>query len=390
MLLWIIVQHGMVEGIHCLGDFLFAGKSHSNSCAQSLSSPLYTCKILGVPVASKKIEGLSMCISYLGILIDTERGNSISPRNQTSPTATRAREMAEKNGLFQARALSLIGCFHHAASVVRSGRPFTHNLIELSKIPKQLNHMVWLNHSSHADSEWWKMFSRSWNGTNFLPFAKAQATHTSNALESWGCGVFLWFHLQWSDMLHPQNIAAMEVLPIQLGSVMWGPKWQVHHILCQYNNQPVMAILNKGSAKDRGLAHLLHCRVQSTCWVNMTEWQMPSQGRIFSCSFLYISTGAGNARPNSMQGGADGSNVGLKLDRAKLKSSLQCYSAKGLVRSTASVYKSAEQKYIFFFCSYFHYQPLPLSEPVFRAFVAYLAHSGLTFRSIKVYISGVC
>ena len=52
------------------------------------------------------------------------------------------------------------------------------------------------------------------------------------------------------------------------------------------------------------------------------------------------------------------------------------------------MYKSAQTKYLSF-CSRFRYQPLPLSEPVVCSFAAFLADSGLTFRSIKVYISGI-
>ena len=60
----------------------------------------------------------------------------------------------------------------------------------------------------------------------------------------------------------------------------------------------------------------------------------------------------------------------------------------GTAKSTASVYKSARTKYLSF-CSHFCYQPFPLSEPVVCSFAAFLADSSLSFRSIKVYISGI-
>ena len=71
-----------------------------------------------------------------------------------------------------------------------------------------------------------------------------------------------------------------------------------------------------------------------------------------------------------------------------MESSLHGYFVKGVAKSTASVYKSAQNRYLSF-CSHFRYQPLPLSEPVGCAFAAFLADSGLSFRSIKVYISGI-
>ena len=122
--------------------------------------------------------------------------------------------------------------------------------------------MVRLNRSARANIEWWRMFARSWNGTNFLPLSRAQITLTSDASGSWGCGAFCearWFQLQWSERLQPKNIATMELLPILIASAMWGPRWRAHHILCQCDNQAVVAVLNKGSAKDLELAHILRC-----------------------------------------------------------------------------------------------------------------------------------
>ena len=262
VLLWVMAQRGVVEGIHYLDDFLFAGRANSDACAHALSCALNTCRILGVPVAAEKIEGPASCVSYLGILIDTSKGELRLPEAKLTLLLLELEKWQNKKACTKRELLSLIGRLHHAASVVRPGRPFTRSLIELSKIPKQLNHMVRLNRSARADIEWWRMFAKSWNGINFLPFARTQITLTSDASGSWGCGAFYdarWFHLQWSGLLCPQNIAAMELLPILLASAMWGPNWQAHHILCQCDNQAVVAVLNKGSAKDLTLAHILRC-----------------------------------------------------------------------------------------------------------------------------------
>ena len=261
--------------------------------------------------------------------------------------------------------------------------------------------MVRLNRSARADIEWWRMFARSWNGINFLPFARAQITLTSDASGSWGCGAFYearWFQFQWSDLLRPQNIAAMELLPILLASAMWGSNWQAHHILCQCDNQAVVAVLNKGSAKDLMLAHILRCIsfYAAHYGFSFSAIHVPGEHnraadalsrnnvQLFLSIFPQAQPVLDSIPPKVVQMSQDR----LGLDRAKLESSLHGYFVKGVARSTASVYKSAQTKYLAF-SSRFFYQPLPLSEPVVCSFAAFLADSGLTFWSIKVYISGI-
>ena len=118
--------------------------------------------------------------------------------------------------MHQTRPLSLIGWLHHAASAVVPGRPIIRGLIELSKILKHLNQVVWLNLSARADIEWWLTFARSWNGVTFLPFSQARTSLTSDASGSWGCGSFWnsrWFQLQWADQLHPHHIISSAAYP---------------------------------------------------------------------------------------------------------------------------------------------------------------------------------
>ena len=102
VLLWVMAQRGVVEGIHYLDDFLFAGRANSDSCARALSCALNTCQILGVPVASEKIEGPASCVP--GNSHQHRKRGTAYPRSQTHPPASRAGEMAEQKGLQQARA----------------------------------------------------------------------------------------------------------------------------------------------------------------------------------------------------------------------------------------------------------------------------------------------
>ena len=52
---------------------------------------------------------------------------------------------------------------------------------------------------------------------------------------------------------------AKELLPIVLSCAIWGPVLARRRVLFQCNNSSVVAALQKGSAKDSIVMHLLHC-----------------------------------------------------------------------------------------------------------------------------------
>ena len=221
--LWIMAKQGVTEGIHFLYHYLFEETS-LHACFQSLAIALEICCRLGVLVAIKKIEGPSSFISYLGLLIHTQKGEIPLPKEKLSHLLEELESWQGRKACTNRNLLSLISQFHHAALGVVPGRPFIWVLIELSKVPKHLNQVVWLNLSARKDIEWWLIFAWFWIRVTFLPFGQAWTSLTSDASGSWGWGAFWidrWFQLQWADRLHPQDVSAKELVPILFGADLW-------------------------------------------------------------------------------------------------------------------------------------------------------------------------
>ena len=261
-LLWILAQRGVTEAIHYLDDFLIAGQPDSSECAHNLSIALETFRTLGVPVAHEKNEGPSSTISYLGILIDTVKGELRLPAEKLTRILQELERWLGRKACSKRELLSLIGLLHHAASVVVAGRPFLRHLISLSKIPRHLHYMVRLNNAARSDIKWWHAFMTTWNGLAFLPLSRSQVYLTSDASGSWGCGAFWeekWLQFKWPTHMHTSSIAFMELLPIFLSATVWGSRWQSCRVTCRCDNESVVAVINKGSAKDLSLSHLLRC-----------------------------------------------------------------------------------------------------------------------------------
>ena len=122
---FIIKQHGIKWVWHYVDDFITIGPPATPKCAAALDIMLALSDLLGIPLATNKIEGLACIIIFLGITLDTlqmelrlpeekYKGSSCSLHEEWSPKQwCRKRELE-----------SLIGQLHHANTVVKPGRVF--------------------------------------------------------------------------------------------------------------------------------------------------------------------------------------------------------------------------------------------------------------------------
>ena len=72
-LAWSLYTQGVQHQLHYVDDFLFFAPPRSANPTEILSNVLNHFSWLGVPVATHKTEDPATCISFLGILIDTDR-----------------------------------------------------------------------------------------------------------------------------------------------------------------------------------------------------------------------------------------------------------------------------------------------------------------------------
>jgi len=68
---WIARHRGVLEADHYLDDFIIIGPPQSKGCASSLEVLVETCQQLGVPVTVHNCQGLTICLEFLGIEINT-------------------------------------------------------------------------------------------------------------------------------------------------------------------------------------------------------------------------------------------------------------------------------------------------------------------------------
>lgn len=261
-LLFIMARNGVESSIHYLDDFLFVGPPSSDKCAASLASALAVCKEVGFPVASEKIEGPACVITFLGIEIDTLAGELRLPADKLAAISTELGFWMGRKNTTKRELLSLIGLLQHASFIVKPGRAFLRRLIDRSKVAKDLQREVRLHLEARSDIAWWHTFIHHWNGISLFPVARNQLLLTSDASGVWGCGAYIgheWFQMQWPRVTRQVNIATKEMVPVLFAAAIWGPRWATAHVTCRCDNAAVVAVINKGSAKDPAMMHLMRC-----------------------------------------------------------------------------------------------------------------------------------
>ncbi|KAL5516665.1 hypothetical protein EMCRGX_G002059 [Ephydatia muelleri] len=116
---WIMANNYGVQLLHYLDDFLLVGPPGKDTCPEAMSRVLLVCVLLGIPVASEKLEGPTTTLTFLGTVLDTSEQQLCLPRDK--------RQL------------------------------------------RKLHHHVNLNAKATADIRWWDSFLPSWNGvTMFL------------------------------------------------------------------------------------------------------------------------------------------------------------------------------------------------------------------------------
>ena len=73
LFLWILQQQATFPTIHYLDDYLTMGPAGEPNCYNNLHTMMDIAKHLGIPLVMDKVEQPSHCLTFLGIILDTQK-----------------------------------------------------------------------------------------------------------------------------------------------------------------------------------------------------------------------------------------------------------------------------------------------------------------------------
>ena len=206
------------------------------------------------------------CLIFLGIKVDSVASQLRLPADKLARVRQLISEWRGQKACRRKDLESLVGLLNHACNVVRSGSVLPQEDARPPLFPRPCQSwstMICLNAGFRAGLAWWQEFLPLWNGISFLPptfTLLAQSGTMDRFLRYMGQRGIL-ARRQVPAQSLPLNIAEKELIPIILACDTWGRRWSGCQVLCNCDNQMVVACLHPRTSKLKVLMHLLRCLV---------------------------------------------------------------------------------------------------------------------------------
>lgn len=296
---WAVInssQSHLTSVDHYLDDFWFAGRKDSSDCLELMDTFDFVCKDIGIPINHDKTEGPTTRLTYLGIEIDSERGELKIPAEKILKISQLLEQVLNHKKLRLKKLQSIVGLLNFICKAIPSGRAFNRRFYDAMAFVKQPHHFVRLTAGMREDFKTWLMFLQNFNGISI--FSDHNWSHNA-ILEFFtdaagnrdlGCGAYFqgnWTFLKWPVFWDDNvflDITYLELVPIILAFCTWGQKLKGKSIVLRSDNLALVEILNKKDSKNKRVMSLIRYLVLYLLQNNIQVKSVHIKGEINSIS----------------------------------------------------------------------------------------------------------
>jgi hypothetical protein len=233
-------------------------------CDAALAALILLIEDLGLTINWDKVALPSQNMTFLGVNIDCVNRVLSLPAKKLAEAKTLVCSWSRKTKCTKKELQSLIGRLNWCSKVVRGGRTFLRNLIDLLPKVTQQWHYVRLTPGAKSDINWWIVGLTRFHGST--PFAVDIPLHThefaTDACLIGGAGHFMddWFYTSWSvdyPELAGADINILELQTVLVAAKRWGPSWSGCHLLVRSDNFATVAAINNSTTRSPGLLSIV-------------------------------------------------------------------------------------------------------------------------------------
>ena len=273
---WILNNKlGVKRVTKVLDDFFFADDTELE-CSAALSSFIYLCQELRVPIAQHKTAGPSQVITFLGIELDTHFMIARLPTTKLDTYREDIQNYMTHDKVTLRELKSIIGKLQFATTVVKPGRPFLRRLYDLTMQATKPHHYIRLTKSVKQDLDTWFHFLQHYNGITMIrcpSHADSHSVHlfTDASKTAFGgtYGTF-WIQGTWPEAWKSEDITVLELYPIYLIVCMFKQKIANSDITFHCDNSAICAIINKQTSKHKTIMNIVRPLVLTLLLHNIT------------------------------------------------------------------------------------------------------------------------
>ena len=243
--------------IHYLDDFLIIENTY-DKCLHGLNVFLEVCKTIDVPIANEKTVLPVKTIQFLGLEIDSEKGEIRLPPEKLDKCRTLILNLISQEKATLVQLQQVLGLLNFACSVIVPGRAFLQSTRILTKGLKKPHFKKRLTNQSKADLKVWLEFLENHNGVSIYReqmFLSPGITHIyTDSSQNIGLGAVLgrqWFAKEWpTKWWKEQNITLLEFVPILLAIWCWKNILQNKIVIFHTDNSSLVNIINKQFSEE--------------------------------------------------------------------------------------------------------------------------------------------
>jgi hypothetical protein len=165
-----IVRMMARRNIVCRGyidDFMIISDSYSE-CKAALDTMIVLIASLGLKVNWNKVEGPASTLTFLGVLIDTEKRTVALPQEKLQEVKDTLNQWTTKQKAKKLDIQRLVGSLNWCSRVIAGGRSFLRNIINLIGKASSPEHYVRLGRAAKDDLAWWRTALVVFNGFSQL------------------------------------------------------------------------------------------------------------------------------------------------------------------------------------------------------------------------------
>ena len=258
--------------VNYLDDFLIVSDSLENSLVER-GLVLETLRFLGFHVAYDKLIYPSKAVTYLGIVLDTDRMELRLPEGKLTKLKGLLKSHLYRKRISKKDLESIAGLLSHCSQLVKGGRIFCKSTYELYKVLVTSNkRYINLSENVVTDFNWWLRLFPFFNGTVKMWNPEFEYPMISDSSMR-GFGVYLdsdWVAGTWLDTdhisLHSEcnhigfrpvwdrfdhsNINELELWPIVVGLKRWLDLFRDRNVHVFTDNTQVMFMLINGVSSN--------------------------------------------------------------------------------------------------------------------------------------------
>lgn len=268
---WLVKDISKIPSLdHYLDDFIFCGAHGTGNCQHLLSTFHQVCVQLGVPINDGKSTDPSTVIVFLGLEIDSSQMLIRIPQHKIAELKSLILLYITRKKITLRDLQSLAGKFCFFGQAIRSSRAFLRRFYDAMSGIKHEFHKIRITEGMREDFRMWLFFLTSFSGVCYIPEnAWLENEHLQLFTDSagradLGGGCYLngnWaffpWPLDWSKHEVMKDITFLEMVPVLLSLYLWGPELKNKKIILRIDNEALVAIINKQSAKSKRVMHIL-------------------------------------------------------------------------------------------------------------------------------------